>query len=83
MSPIKYLIVNTTNESDDYVNEIAEKYRANSIPVDIYRENNGLKSAMKYANKIGVENVIIVKNNTCVVKNMLTGVQSSIDGNPI
>lgn len=49
---------------------------------------NKLKKKMNYANKIGVQNVIIigedeVKNNIISVKNMETGKNKSINYNMI
>ena len=80
---IDALIVPMDDNNMEYVLEIAKTLRDNNLKVDICYGNKNLKHKMKYANKIGVNKVIVIGDNeveaeTLVVKNMATGEQCII-----
>ena len=80
---IDLLIIPMDNDCLDYSINLANKLRIDNVKVDICYEGKSIKNKMKYANKIGIENVIIIgqdeiNNNNYVLKNMITGEQNNI-----
>lgn len=87
-SLIDLLIIPMDNDCLDYSIDLASKLRNDNIKVDICYEGKNIKNKMKYANKIGVEYVIIIgqdeiNNEEYVLKNMFTGVQNNVNYNEI
>ena len=85
---LDYLVVYMSENEKDYALKILSLLRKNEIKSDIYTESGKFKSKMNYADKIGVENIIIVGEdekavNELVVKNMTTGEQKKININDI
>lgn len=83
-SLIDLLIIPMDNDCLDYSINLASKLRYENVKIDICYEGKNIKSKMKYANKIGVEYVIIIgqdeiTNNKYVLKNMITGDQQIIN----
>ncbi|MDD6795200.1 MAG: histidine--tRNA ligase [Clostridiaceae bacterium] len=77
-----YLIIPIDIELD-YPLEIYKKMINEGKNVQIYLEEDKLKKKMNYANKIGVENVILIgeeelKSNKMKIKNMITGQEEII-----
>ncbi len=63
---------------DDMVSvslEVASALRANGINTEIYLEKVNLKKKMKYANKRGVQYVVIVEKESLTLKEMKSGEQ--------
>ncbi len=85
---LNYLVVYMSENEKDYALKILSLLRKNEIKSDIYTESGKFKSKMNYADKIGVQNIIIVGEdekavNELVVKNMTTGEQKKISINDI
>ena len=85
---LDYLVVYMSENEKDYALKILSLLRKNEIKSDIYTESGKFKSKMNYADKIGVQNIIIVGEdekavNELVVKNMITGEQKKISINDI
>lgn len=83
-SLVDILIVPMDNYCIDYSIDLASKLRNDNYKTDICYEGKNIKSKMKYANKIGVEYVIIIgqdeiMNKCYVLKNMITGEQSVVN----
>ena len=81
---LDYLVVYMSENEKDYALKILSLLRKNEIKSDIYTESGKFKSKMNYADKIGVQNIIIVGEdekavNELVVKNMTTGEQKKIN----
>jgi histidyl-tRNA synthetase len=67
----------------DYILPIITKMRAKGLSAEIYPENAKLRKQFEYADKKGIEFVIIVgdeeiASNTLSIKNMRTGEQSKV-----
>lgn len=82
-SLIDILIIPMDNDCLDYSINLASKLRNDNAKVDICYEGKNIKNKMKYANKIGVEYVIIIgqdeiMNKKYVLKNMITGEQYNV-----
>ncbi|MGL4453181.1 MAG: histidine--tRNA ligase [Sarcina sp.] len=80
---LEYLII-PIGDTMEYCGEVFRNIERKGNSVAIYFEEGSMKKIMNYANKIGVENVILVgeeevKNNIIKVKNMNTGEQSSLE----
>lgn len=72
------------DEDFQYGIEVCNKLRAAGLKVDIYLESGKFPKKMKYANKLGIPNVIIIgenekAENKIVVKNMVSGEQSLVN----
>lgn len=85
--PIKnkldYLII-PIGDTLDYCGKVMKFLEQKELGVTIYFEEDLLKKKMNYANKIGVENVILigeeeVVGNKVKVKNMMSGESFSVD----
>ncbi len=83
-STIADILVIPMSENLAYSFKVASLLRNNNINTDICTINKGFKQKMNYANRIKIDNVIIIgddeeKNNYVSVKNMLTGEQVKVD----
>lgn len=72
-----YLII-PIGDTFEYCGAVLQYLQSKNYGASIYFEDDALKKKMNYANKIGVENVILigeeeVKNNEVKIKNMKTG----------
>ena len=82
-SLIDLLILPMDDSVLSYSMNVANRLRENNKLVDICYAGKNIKSKMKYADKLGVKNVIIigtdeVNNNTIVLKDMENGTQEVI-----
>lgn len=80
---LEYLIIPIGN-TIDYCVEVLRYLQQKNYSVSIYFENDSLKKKMIYANKIGIENVILIgeeeiNKNEIRVKNMISGDNISIN----
>jgi len=71
------------DEELDYGVEIYNKLTSQGLGADIYLEQGKFQKKMKYANKLGVPNVIILGEQERVegkvqLKNMITGEQDNV-----
>ncbi len=74
---LDYLII-PIGDTVEYCGRVLQYLQSKGYGSSIYFEDDALKKKMNYANKIGVENVILigeeeVKNNEVKIKNMNTG----------
>lgn len=82
-SGAQYLFANMGGGELDYILPIITKMRAKGLSAEIYPENAKLRKQFEYADKKGIEFVIIVgdeeiASNTLSIKNMRTGEQSKV-----
>lgn len=80
---LEYLII-PIGDTIDYCVEVLRYLQQKNYSVSIYFENDSLKKKMIYANKIGIENVILIgeeeiNKNEIRVKNMISGDNISIN----
>lgn len=80
---LDYLII-PIGDTIEYCVEVMKYLQQNGKRVTVYFEEDSLKKKMNYANKIGVNNVILigedeVKRNEVNIKNMISGKSKSID----
>lgn len=73
----EYLII-PIGDTFEYCGTVLQYLQSKGYGASIYFEDDTLKRKMNYANKIGVENVILIgeeeiKNNEIKIKNMRTG----------
>lgn len=78
-----YLIIPIGNTME-YSCEVMRALEKNGLSSTIYLEEDSLKKKLNYANKIEVENVILigeeeVKSNKFKIKNMISGNETTID----
>ena len=74
---LEYLIV-PIGDTMEYCGKVLQYLQSKGYGVSIYFEDDSLKKKMNYANKIGVENVILIgeeeiANNKVKVRNMKSG----------
>lgn len=74
---LEYLII-PIGDTMEYCGKVLQYLQSKGYGVSIYFEDDSLKKKMNYANKIGVENVILIgeeeiANNKVKVKNMKSG----------
>ncbi len=77
----KVLILNIDSNYTQNIYKLAENLRKQQIQTEVYPDTLNMKKQFKYANSKGHNFVIIigeneVKNNTIVLKNMVTGEQT-------
>lgn len=82
-SKSEYLII-PIGDTLEYCCSIMKKFEEKGFGVSIYLEEESLKKKMNYANKIGVENVIIVGEEEMIsgkikMKNMRLGSESIVE----
>ncbi len=80
---LDYLIV-PIGDTMDYCVKVMKCLEEKSYGVTVYFEDNSLKKKMQYANKLGVENVILIGDeemikNEVKIKNMKSGSEKKID----
>ncbi len=80
---IDVLIVPMDDNNLEYALKVANELRSNDIKTDVYYGSKALKKKLNYANKLGVEYVIVigedeVKNNVVTLKNMTSGSQEQV-----
>ncbi|CUO71351.1 histidine--tRNA ligase [Clostridium disporicum] len=74
---LEYLII-PIGDTIEYCGKVLQYLQSKGYGVSIYLEDDSLKKKMNYANKIGVENVILIgeeeiANNKVKVRNMKSG----------
>lgn len=82
-SNLDYLII-TIGDTMEYCGKVMKYLEEKNYAVTIYFDDDTLKKKMNYANKLGVENVILigeeeVLENKVKVKNMISGSNMSLD----
>lgn len=82
-SLVDVLIIPMDIQEYEYSLSLASKLRKINYKVDICYCGKNIKQKMKYADKIGVKNVVIIgtdeiENSKYLLKNMLTGEQQSL-----
>ena len=82
-SLIDLLIIPMDDEVQEYSLSLAHYLRDLNYKVDICYNGKGIKQKMKYADKIGVNKVVIigtdeVQSNTYLLKDMITGEQCNL-----
>ena len=80
---LELLFLNFGELEESYCLKLIRKVRSAGISCDLYPSSAKLKKQMKYANDIGVKNIVIVGQNeineSCVqIKNMETGNQEKM-----
>ena len=80
---LELLFLNFGEFEQSYCLKLVSKVRNSGISCDLYPSSAKLKKQMKYANDIGVKNIVIVGQNeineSCIqIKNMETGNQEKI-----
>ena len=80
---IEYLII-PIGDTLDYCGKIIKKLEEKGLKASIYLEDDNLKKKMNYANKLNIENVILVGENEVdkkeiKVKNMVSGKENILD----
>lgn len=80
---LEYLIIPIGN-TIEYSCEVMRILENNGLSTTIYLEEDSLKKKLNYANKIEVENVILigeeeVRSNKVKIKNMISGIEITID----
>ncbi|MDP4089291.1 MAG: histidine--tRNA ligase [Bacillota bacterium] len=78
------VLILTMDDNVEFAAGIAEKMKSHGINTQIYFEDDKLARKLSYANKLGIEYVIIIgereiKNGTLQVKNMITGEQKELN----
>lgn len=78
----EYLII-PVGDTLEYCGVVMEKLEEKSIGASIYLEDETLKKKMNYANKLGIENVILVGEEEVIqskvkIKNMKSGEESMV-----
>ena len=82
---LEYLII-PIGDTMEYCGKVLQYLQSKGYGVSIYFEDDSLKKKMNYANKIGVENVILIgeeeiANNKVKVRNMTSGADIIINYN--
>ena len=82
---LEYLII-PIGDTMEYCGKVLQYLQSKGYGVSIYFEDDSLKKKMNYANKIGVENVILIgeeeiANNKVKVRNMKSGADIIINYN--
>jgi histidyl-tRNA synthetase len=84
----KFLFFNLGDEETKTAYRLLKEIRKSEIPAEIYHEPTKLDKQFKYAEKKNIPYVIIIgsrelENNSCVVKNIRTGEQSTFSINEL
>ncbi len=82
------LFFNMGSEEADFSYQIMQQLRGAGISSELYHESTKLDKQFKYAEKKGIQHVVIigskeVANATCIVKNLKSGVQQEMNLNQL
>ena len=82
------LFFNMGSEEADFSYQIMQQLRGAGISSELYHESTKLDKQFKYAEKKGINNIVIigskeVANATCIVKNLKSGVQQEMNLNQL
>ena len=70
----KVLVTNTSDRSI----QIADEFRDKKINTELYIDDKDLDKQLKYADKKGIPYVLIVEDQTLILKNMITGEKTEL-----
>lgn len=81
---IDVLILPMDDNNLNYALKVANELRSNDVKTDVYYGSKALKKKLNYANKLGVEYVIVIgedeeKNDVVTLKNMILGTQEQLN----
>lgn len=79
----KALFFNMGEKESQYAYEVMQRLREADIACELFHESSKLDKQFKYAEKNNIQFVVIIgndelKENTCLVKNLKTGVQEKV-----
>jgi histidyl-tRNA synthetase len=79
----KALFFNMGEKESQYAYEAMQKLRVADIACELFHESSKLDKQFKYAEKNNIQFVVIIgndelKENTCLLKNLKTGVQEKV-----